>query len=191
MFRFPRVYGGMNPAHGIRPAGAVSWTCGPRGPGLATVGLDPSRRWGHHQASSCSPHHHIEIKNYYFYFLVFFFVSLEFLPPRSPQSLSRLRSSSRPATPALLLLVAAAAAAVCTTTTAKSQAGRTDPPEEEEEGVGGRGDGGGGAMTAGAARRGRDADDLRRVRERAGGALLRGRRGRALPVLRREGAPSL
>jgi hypothetical protein len=57
--------------------------------------------------------------------------------------------------------------------------------------VGGRGDGGGGAMTAGAARRGRDADDLRRVRERAGGALLRGRRGRALPVLRREGAPSL
>ncbi|XP_034581724.1 B-box zinc finger protein 19 isoform X1 [Setaria viridis] len=38
---------------------------------------------------------------------------------------------------------------------------------------------------AGAARRW-DADDLRCVRERAGGALLRGRRGSALPALRRE-----
>jgi hypothetical protein len=47
-----------------------------------------------------------------------------------------------------------------------------------------RGDDAGGA--AGAARRW-DADDLRCVRERAGGALLRGRRGRALPALRREG----
>lgn len=43
-------------------------------------------------------------------------------------------------------------------------------------------------MTASSAAR-RDADDLRRVRERAGGALLRGRRGRALPALRREGDP--
>jgi hypothetical protein len=42
-------------------------------------------------------------------------------------------------------------------------------------------------MTASAARR--DAYDLRRVRERAGGALLRGRRGRAVPAMRREGDP--
>lgn len=41
-------------------------------------------------------------------------------------------------------------------------------------------------MTASAAWR--DADDLRCVRERRGGALLRGRRGRPLPALRREGA---
>ncbi|WVZ65655.1 hypothetical protein U9M48_014982 [Paspalum notatum var. saurae] len=40
-------------------------------------------------------------------------------------------------------------------------------------------------LAAGAARRW-DADDLRCVRERAGRALLRGRRGGALPALRRE-----
>jgi len=41
-------------------------------------------------------------------------------------------------------------------------------------------------LAAGAARRW-DADDLRCVRERTGGALLCGRRGGALPALRREG----